>query len=123
MPGKRKRRQSSTVCSEPGCPRLVTNGNLCSDHQREPWANARSRRPRLPGQSGWSEQKLHAEIMKLFGGMCHVCGRPGADEVDHVLPLAEGGTDTHSNLRPIHSEPCHREKTASESQKGKNRGP
>ena len=34
--------------------------------------------------------------------VCHVCGQPGADAVDHVIPLARGGSDDPSNLRPVH---------------------
>lgn len=47
--------------------------------------------------------------------LCHVCRLPGADEVDHVVPRAAGGTHELSNLSPIHKEPCHRLKTAKES--------
>ncbi len=49
--------------------------------------------------------------------VCHVCGLPAADEVDHVIPLAEGGADDASNLRPIHALPCHRDKTQAEAQR------
>lgn len=55
------------------------------------------------------------------GGVCHVCGGPGADEADHVVPLAEGGPDTLENMRPIHGQPCHREKTAREAARGRTR--
>ena len=34
--------------------------------------------------------------------LCHVCGEPGADAVDHVTPIAQGGPDADWNLRPIH---------------------
>jgi len=47
--------------------------------------------------------------------LCHVCRLPGADEVDHVVPRAAGGTHDLENLAPIHGEPCHRLKTAKES--------
>lgn len=51
--------------------------------------------------------------------VCHVCGHPGADAVDHVVPIARGGTDTMDNLRPAHhteacetcGRKCNREKT------------
>lgn len=34
--------------------------------------------------------------------ICHICGDPGADAVDHVIPLAAGGTDTADNMKPAH---------------------
>lgn len=120
MPGRRKRPAAWTVCSEPPCPELVPPGeSFCSLHKPDPWPDARERRPREQGQSGWSEQKLHREILREFKGICHVCGNPGSDEVDHVLPVTEGGTSDRSNLRPIHSSPCHDVKTKLESKKGK----
>lgn len=49
------------------------------------------------------------------GGLCHICGgliRPGdAWEVEHVIPLAQGGEDGGDNLRPAHIK-CHRTKTS-----------
>lgn len=52
--------------------------------------------------------------MRRDRGICHWCDEPGADEVDHVVPLAEGGADDESNMAPIHSRPCHTAKTAAE---------
>jgi 5-methylcytosine-specific restriction endonuclease McrA len=59
------------------------------------------------------------ERMSTETGICHVCDRPGADQVDHVVPLAEGGADEDWNLAPIHSEPCHRRKTAAEAKRAR----
>jgi 5-methylcytosine-specific restriction endonuclease McrA len=46
--------------------------------------------------------------------VCHICGEPGADAIDHVVPLARGGTEDPSNLRPAHHDVppfCNRVKT------------
>ena len=49
--------------------------------------------------------------------LCQVCERSGriteAEEVDHVKPLAKGGTDDERNLQAI-CVPCHRAKTLAE---------
>lgn len=34
--------------------------------------------------------------------VCHLCGEPGADAVDHVIAVANGGTDHPANLAPVH---------------------
>lgn len=64
--------------------------------------------------SGWQQQRNARKILRMHDGICHVCNRPGALETDHVIPLAEGGTDHPDNLKPIHAEPCHRLKTQQE---------
>ena len=33
---------------------------------------------------------------------CAICGRPGADTLDHIQPLELGGTNEEHNLRPAH---------------------
>lgn len=64
--------------------------------------------------SGSREQKRAQYVLERDDTICHVCGHPGADEADHVVPLSQGGSDTLDNLKPIHREPCHREKTLRE---------
>ncbi|HVT76988.1 MAG TPA: HNH endonuclease [Acidimicrobiales bacterium] len=59
--------------------------------------------------------------MRRDRGICHVCGQPGADQVDHVIPVAEGGPDTVDDKAPIHARPCHIAKTAEESRRGRAR--
>jgi 5-methylcytosine-specific restriction protein A len=42
--------------------------------------------------------------------LCRHCSRPGLD-VDHIIPLASGGTNDRNNLQVLcHS--CHSSKTA-----------
>jgi len=49
------------------------------------------------------------------GWICHICNLPidpvrQRHELDHVIPLASGGTDDDDNLAPAHAK-CHLEKT------------
>lgn len=59
--------------------------------------------------------KARVELFRLTGGICHICAgwiQVGqAWEVEHVIPLAQGGEDGGDNLRPAHVA-CHRVKTS-----------
>ena len=78
--------------------------------ERTPWRRSEGWDGRLP--KDWV--RLRRKVLRK-SELCHVCRRPGADEVDHVVPRAAGGSHELSNLAPIHKEPCHRLKTAKES--------
>jgi 5-methylcytosine-specific restriction protein A len=51
---------------------------------------------------------------------CAYCARPGQpdDIIDHIRPLAEGGTDARENLRRC-CRRCHARKTGRESVRGR----
>lgn len=101
-----------------GCPNL----RPCPTHpEPTPWAGARDQRRQRTGLSGSAEQRRNRRIMRHHHGVCHWCEQPGADQIDHVTPLAEGGTDEDDNLRPIHSAPCHVDKTNAERERGRRR--
>lgn len=59
--------------------------------------------------------KARVALFQAADGLCHICtGRIAvgeAWEVEHVIPLAQGGEDGGDNLRPAHVK-CHRDKTA-----------
>lgn len=56
--------------------------------------------------SGSARQRRNRAILAA-SDVCHICGHPGSDEVDHVKALARGGSEDPSNLRPAHGqEPC-----------------
>lgn len=55
--------------------------------------------------SSWGGRKVPALTAAVFadrGRVCHLCGKPGANTIDHIIPRALGGTDELDNLRPAH---------------------
>lgn len=49
-------------------------------------------------------QRARAEMFKLYGDVCHLCGHSGATDADHLIPLAHDLTqppDPHG-MRPAH---------------------
>jgi 5-methylcytosine-specific restriction endonuclease McrA len=71
----------------------------------KPWATS-TRKARLP--ANWPKLRLY--ILDRDGHVCHVCRRPGADQVDHVVP---GDNHDETNLAAIHSW-CHLRKSSAE---------
>ena len=112
------RRKRLSPCSTKGCPTL-TRQTFCEEHAPEPWAGS-NRKEHLT-ISGSQVQKRRKRILEAYLYTCHVCGKQGADQVDHRVPLSEGGPDEDHNLAPIHAEPCHREKTAAEAARARRR--
>lgn len=51
--------------------------------------------------SGRKRQERNRRILAV-SDICHICGHPGADAIDHKVPLAKGGTEDRSNLAPAH---------------------
>ncbi len=75
------------------------------------WAGS-TRRFRLP--TNWYTE-LVPETFAVYGDICHVCGSPGADQVDHVIP---GDDHSLANRRPVHGpntpQRCHVYKSSAE---------
>lgn len=67
-----------------------------------------TRSERLP--PNWRTE-IRPAVFKTYGTICHVCGKDGANEADHVTP---GDDHSLENLRPIHKWPCHARKSARE---------
>ena len=59
----------------------------------------------MGGWGGRSAQELTALTLAEYGTICHLCGEPGADTADHIVPRSAGGDDSLANLRPAHG-PC-----------------
>jgi 5-methylcytosine-specific restriction endonuclease McrA len=66
------------------CCGTLSNGSFCPRHAR-------------PGsRRQW--RKTRQAVFAFYGPRC-ACGAP-AEHVDHVIPVADGGTDRLDNLRP-----------------------
>jgi 5-methylcytosine-specific restriction endonuclease McrA len=76
---------------------------------------SRTRRARKRGAE--TEPYTVADILDLYGSLCHLCGEeidlsaprrmgiPGWEnglQLDHVIPLSQGGTDLIGNVKPSH---------------------
>ncbi|WP_427847013.1 HNH endonuclease [Corynebacterium pygosceleis] len=68
-----------------------------------------------------AKQRRH--ILNRDGHTCQLHGphcTTEATEVDHIKPVAEGGTNTATNLRAV-CRPCHRQKSLEEAARGRKR--
>ena len=93
----------------------------------------------MPGWQGrrtpadYLHPKKAARILAQHAGICHLCGHPDAEQVDHRTPWAEWSHPTlsvhdASNLAPTHGAPCptcgrecHGDKTKAEAARGRAR--
>lgn len=53
---------------------------------------------RIPVSGSASPEQIAARVA-FYGGVCAYCGGP-FEHIDHVIPLARGGTGWPSNIRP-----------------------
>ncbi len=97
MPYKPKR-----PCSYPGCPKLC-NGSYCAEHQKAANRNYNKyeRDPECNKRYGSEWRKIRNRYVKLHP-LCEECLKYGrlvpAEEVHHILPLADGGSNDFCNL-------------------------
>ncbi len=107
-------------CQAPGCMSLALNGKaFCQYHARQrpyqpcldcglagPWKDRHGVRcpPHAEAHESKRRKAYKAPAYRATptGGVCWLCGKPGADTKDHVRPLSKGGTNDPSNLRPAH---------------------
>lgn len=106
-------------CAYPGCPSLVRDGK-CTTHRslaQHGWEN----------QAGTNTQRIRGRELQrrrtlLFARepVCRQCHRAPSAIRDHIVPLAEGGSDEETNIQPLCHD-CSIAKTAREAQRGRHR--
>jgi 5-methylcytosine-specific restriction protein A len=102
------------------CGRL-SERSYCPAHEREAqarrlaavaarygWRHAAARRAAIGSGGRW--ETLRRAVYRRQDGRCALCGWPLGErwEVDHIVPVARGGTSDLSNLRALH-QACHRQ--------------
>lgn len=58
--------------------------------------------PRQKGRSGRESTDLLALVLATYGTTCHLCGLPGANSKDHLIPWSHTRDNSLANLRPAH---------------------
>ncbi len=105
MPRKPKR-----PCSYPGCPELV-KGRFCKKHEREEARRYEKyqRDPETRRRYGRAWKRIRDRYIKAHP-LCEECKRNGkltpSEEVHHIIPLSEGGTNKEQNLMAL-CKSCH----------------
>jgi 5-methylcytosine-specific restriction endonuclease McrA len=73
-----------------GCGRATRYGSRC----RSCAARHEHRRGTTAQRFGRGWGRISREVIERDGGICHLCGRPGADTADHLQPRG-GVLQTH----------------------------
>lgn len=96
------------VCAEPGCSAL-TSESRCAEHTAQADETYRA----IYYTKRW--QSLRKRVLKE-NWMCEVCGIHLATQVDHIIPMEQGGPEyDRDNLQGLCNR-CHGIKTARERQ-------
>lgn len=117
-------RRAKRPCASRGCPALVEpgTGGYCPTHatQRQQQRNQQIDANRgTAAQRGYDARWRRIRAMHLRNHpLCVECLAAGrttpANEVDHIIPLRNGGTHAPDNLQSL-CKSCHSKKTATES--------
>jgi 5-methylcytosine-specific restriction enzyme A len=109
-------------CTDPECHQLATKGSRCDDHQPIPWAGRDNKAERYGISSGeW--RTLKRKVTKRDNGCCYLCGAEPVDpddedarphELDHVIPISEGGARRSLDNLGLACAPCHDAKSKAE---------
>lgn len=113
--------RAASICLVGGCTRRTARAGRCVDHAPPPeraWARTSQRNQTARAVSAVWERRIRPLALVRDGFACTSCGARERLEVDHVIPVAQGGTWSLDNARTL-CRPCHREKTAQDRQKRK----
>jgi 5-methylcytosine-specific restriction protein A len=100
--------------------RKPCDGSYCQQHQhlaeRTAWASTKGESASQRGY-GVEWRRVRAMVLKEQP-WCEICQRQLAKQVDHITPLARGGSHERGNLRAV-CVGCHSEKTKQDAANGR----
>ena len=107
-------------CTYPSCKEYAVKDGRCETHKvAHRW---QSRKRTTERGYGWAWVKLRRKVIARDKHLCQECLRQGiytqGNEVDHIRPKSQGGTDDLNNLEILCSR-HHREKSLVEAREGR----
>ncbi|MYX26041.1 HNH endonuclease [Streptomyces sp. SID8381] len=102
--------RAKSICLISGCVARTVLDGRCADHQRRKSWNRTSARNASRSRD-WPKRRTRVLIRDNF--TCQRCGSQDHLEVDHIVPVARGGSWDLSNLWVL-CRSCHRLKTYGE---------
>ena len=99
-PAEYVRERGYKVVTDVGISRGHGRGCCCPRHRSRHWLTRSESMSRAYDTAAY---RRYAAQLRNGNYRCHLCGEPGADTVDHRLPLSRGGLNALSNWAPAHS--------------------
>ncbi len=104
---------------------MSTKRGRCEEHQPQPWAGRGDKATRY-GISSGSWRALKAKVGRRDHGCCYLCGDAEDDSddeddtyvLDHITPVAEGGSVTDLDNLGLLCPPCDEVKSKAEAARG-----
>lgn len=104
--------RAASICYVRGCTLRTARAGRCETHAPPERAWARTSARNLTRDRAW-ERTIRPRALARDRFACVLCGEREGLEVDHVIPIAQGGTWTLENAQTL-CKPCHRGKTLRE---------
>ncbi|MFJ8699451.1 HNH endonuclease [Streptomyces ardesiacus] len=99
--------RAKSICIQAGCLTPTVRDGRCGEHQlRKSWNRTSARNASRP--SDWPKRRTRVLARDRF--TCQRCGAREHLEVDHIVPVARGGSWELENLWVL-CRSCHRRKT------------
>ncbi|MGW0580499.1 HNH endonuclease [Streptomyces sp. NPDC002920] len=105
--------RAASICLVQGCTKRTARSGQCVEHAppERAWVRKSARNQTNHAVSRAWERQVRPHALARDGFACVRCGSRERLEVDHVTPVAKGGTWTLDNAQTL-CQSCHREKSA-----------